>query len=78
LANATRRHILQVVQARGSMTAGEIASRFEHSWPTTSGHLRQLQVAGLLLVERVGRERQYSVDVERLFDVPGRWFAAFS
>lgn len=59
------------------MTAGEIADRFAHSWPTTSGHLRQLEAAGLVHVERAGRERRYSVDVDRLFEITNRWFAAF-
>ena len=40
LAHATRRHILQVLAARGgTMTAGELSARFEHSWPTTTRHL---------------------------------------
>ena len=37
LAHASRRHVLIVLNARGgSMTAGEIASRFSCTWPTTS------------------------------------------
>jgi DNA-binding transcriptional ArsR family regulator len=59
------------------MTAGEIADRFVHSWPTTTGHLRQLEDAGLVRVERIGRERRYSVDRERLLGVTDLWFAAF-
>ena len=30
------------------MTAGEIDERFQHTWPTTSRHLRVLEGAGLL------------------------------
>jgi DNA-binding transcriptional ArsR family regulator len=74
LAHASRRHILLVLHFRGGeMTAGEIASRFGCSWPTTTRHLRVLQDAGLVRVEKRGRERIYRVDRERLDDVAGGW-----
>jgi hypothetical protein len=45
LANRSRRTILSVLHARGGeMTSGAIAARFECSWPTTSQHLRVLQL----------------------------------
>lgn len=59
------------------MTAGEIAARFDCSWPTTSRHLRQLEDAGLVQVESRGRERVYSVNDARLRDVAGVWLARF-
>jgi DNA-binding transcriptional ArsR family regulator len=66
LAHASRRHILLVLHHRGgSMTAGEIADRFACSWPTTTRHLRTLETAGLVRVERKGRERIYRVDRAR-------------
>ncbi len=52
---------------RGTMTAGEIASRFDHAWPTTTRHIGILVDAGLLRQERVGRRRIYQVDSNRLF-----------
>ncbi len=48
------------------MTAGELADRFSHSWSTTTRHLQRLEVAGLVHVEKVGRERRYTLDVEHL------------
>ncbi len=48
------------------MTAGELADRFSHSWSTTTRHLQRLEAAGLIRVEKVGRERRYSLDVDRL------------
>lgn len=39
------------------MTAGEIAERFSCTWPTTSRHLRVLESAGLVRVEKRGRAR---------------------
>jgi DNA-binding transcriptional ArsR family regulator len=79
LAHASRRQILLVLHFHGDeMTAGEIAARFECTWPTTSRHLRQLEDAGLVRVERRGRERVYSLDRARLERVAGRWLGHFS
>lgn len=79
LAHAARRHVLLVVWFRGgSMSAGDIAGRFHHSWPTTSRHLGVLVEAGLLVQERQGRTRSYRVNQDRLDVVRGwlRWFDA--
>lgn len=79
LAHEQRRHILLTLKFRGGqMTAGEIASRFACSWPTTTGHLQALERAGLVTVERRGRERLYRLDAARLLKVTGEWLAWFS
>lgn len=78
LAHAARRHVLLVVWFRGgTMTAGDIAGRFGHTWPTTSRHLRVLEDAGLLTHERQGRTRIYRVNQRKLDAVRAwlRWFA---
>jgi DNA-binding transcriptional ArsR family regulator len=77
LAHASRRHVLVVIHARGRMTAGEIADRFHHAWPTTSRHLKVLERAGLVRAERRGRERVYTVGVRRLTSVVGDWLSWF-
>jgi DNA-binding transcriptional ArsR family regulator len=78
LAHASRRHILLVLHYRGGeMSAGEIANRFECSWPTTTRHLKVLRDAGLVTVERRGRERIYRLDRTRLRDVAGTWLTLF-
>jgi DNA-binding transcriptional ArsR family regulator len=78
LGHASRRQILLVLKFhRGSMTAGEIASRFACSWPTTTRHLKQLERARLVRVEKVGRERIYRLDAERLEAVAGHWIGRF-
>jgi DNA-binding transcriptional ArsR family regulator len=77
LAHAARRQMLLTVHFRGgSMTAGEIAGRFAHAWPTTTRHLRVLEDAGLLSHEKVGRTRVYRVDRARL-DIVREWLAWF-
>lgn len=78
LAHQTRRTILLVLHARGGvMTSGQIASRFDCSWPTTSRHLSVLQDAGLVAVELRGRERVYRLDTDRLRAVAGTWLDRF-
>lgn len=79
LAHESRRHILLVVWFRGgAMTAGEIAARFGCTWPTTSRHLRVLEAAGMLEVERQGRTRSYRVNTRKLQLVQEwlNWFEA--
>ena len=78
LAHVSRRTILSVLQARGGeMTSGEIASRLDCSWPTTTRHLRVLEQAGLVHVSLRGRERVYTLDRDRLRSVAGSWVARF-
>lgn len=66
LAHPARRQILLTIHFRGTATAGEIAGRFAHKWPTTTRHLRVLEEAGLVQQEKRGRMRVYRVDKTRL------------
>jgi predicted DNA-binding protein (MmcQ/YjbR family) len=59
------------------MTAGEIAERFSCRWPTTTRHLRELESAGLVSVEKRGRERVYHLKAGRLRSVAGEWLDWF-
>jgi DNA-binding transcriptional ArsR family regulator len=78
LAHASRRHILIVLNARGgSMTAGEIAGRFSCTWPTTTRHLRILEQAGLVRVDKRGREWIYILETERIRRVVSGWLKWF-
>jgi DNA-binding transcriptional ArsR family regulator len=76
LAHPARRQILLTIHFRGEATAGDIACRFAHKWPTTTRHLRVLEDAGLVRHERRGRTRVYTVDPARLALVSEwlRWF----
>jgi DNA-binding transcriptional ArsR family regulator len=79
LAHQARRTILSALRAHGGqMTSGAIAAWFEHSWPTTSQHLRVLQQAGLVSVELHGREHVYQLRADRLLSVTGNWLGQFS
>jgi DNA-binding transcriptional ArsR family regulator len=67
LAHPARRRILMTLNFEGgSMSAGAIAGVFEHSWATTSRHLRVLEKAKLIRVESEGRNRVYSIEYQRL------------
>jgi DNA-binding transcriptional ArsR family regulator len=78
LAHQSRRTILLVLLARGGeMTSGEIAARFDCSWPTTSRHLGILQDAGLVRAALRGRQRIYRLDSGQLRSVAGAWLARF-
>uniref|UniRef100_UPI0037FDC985 ArsR/SmtB family transcription factor n=1 Tax=Streptomyces acidicola TaxID=2596892 RepID=UPI0037FDC985 len=74
---ARRRVVLTVYFNGGSMTAGEIAAVFAHSWQTTTRHLQVLEAAGLLSSERQGRSRVYRLQRSRL-DLVTQWLAHFS
>ena len=78
LDSGARRQILMVLHFRGDkMTSGEIADRFSCAWPTTSRHLRKLENAGLVEVQRSGREWIYRLNRKRLAVVTQwlDWFA---
>jgi len=78
LAHRTRRQILLVLRFRsGRMTAGEIAERFSCTWPTTTRHLHVLESAGLVRVEKSGRERVYQLESKLLMQVTRNWLRWF-
>jgi DNA-binding transcriptional ArsR family regulator len=78
LAHRSRRTILAALHAHGGeMTSGAIAAWFDHSWPTTSQHLRVLQQAHLLTVELRGREHVYRIETGRLLAVTQGWLGYF-
>ena len=68
LADETRRDILRLLR-RGPRTSGEIADRFDSSWPTISRHLSVLRDAGLVTTERKGQEIHYELNTTVFEDV---------
>ena len=68
LAHPTRREILELLKRR-SMTAGEIAERFDVSKPTLSGHFAKLRDAGLIHADRNGTSITYSLNLSVLEEV---------
>lgn len=79
LAHETRRRVLVVLLGRGGeMTAGQIVERFSCSWPTMTRHMQQLESAGLIRVEKMGRERHYILESKTLTGVVNNWLKWFN
>lgn len=68
LADETRRAILRMLRD-GPLTSGEIADRFDSSWPTVSRHLAVLRDAGLVATERHGQEIRYELNTSVFQDL---------
>ena len=68
LADETRRGILRLLRD-GPLTSGDIAARFDSSWPTISRHLAVLRDAGLVVAERRGQEIRYELNTSVFQDV---------
>ncbi|MGZ3705778.1 MAG: ArsR/SmtB family transcription factor, partial [Bdellovibrionota bacterium] len=77
LAHRARRQILMALRFRdGAMSAGDIAKRFAHAWPTTTRHLRVLEVANLVTHEQQGTSRIYRINTRKL-GVLEEWLSWF-
>jgi DNA-binding transcriptional ArsR family regulator len=65
ISNPRRREILRLVWDR-ELSAGQIAARFDVSWPAVSQNLNVLRRAGLISERRDGARRLYRADREAL------------
>lgn len=65
VAEPRRREILRLVWDR-ELAAGDIAARFDVSFPAVSQHLGVLRAAGFVSVRRDGRVRLYRADRKAL------------
>ena len=75
LNDATRREILQLLQ-ENDMTAGEIAEKFNISWPSISHHLDLLKQANLVTSEKDGQYVYYSLNTTVVDEIL-KWFMQF-
>lgn len=66
LSSTVRRRILAYL-SKTSLTAGEIADRFEMSKPAVSKHLSVLENAGLVESEKKGLHVHYQLNKDNLF-----------
>jgi DNA-binding transcriptional ArsR family regulator len=74
LSHEARRHVVTMLShLGGELPSGYLASRFKHSWPTTTRHLKILEDAGILEVRREGRSAMYRLRRERIERVVGGW-----
>ena len=68
LSDPVRREILNMLKG-GSMTAGDIAGRFDMTGATVSYHLSQLKKAGLIFESREKNYIYYSLNASVLEEV---------
>lgn len=68
LADPTRREILQLLRT-GALNSGEIADRFDATWPTISRHLAVLHAAGLVRSVRHRQEVRYELNTSVVQDL---------
>jgi len=71
LGDPTRRKILEMLAARGELSAGEIYAKFPISHPAISQHLKVLRQAGLVEVEKRAQQRLYRINPEALAEMEG-------
>jgi ArsR family transcriptional regulator, arsenate/arsenite/antimonite-responsive transcriptional repressor len=76
LASTPRRRILAYL-SEASLTAGEIAERFDMTKPSLSKHLRVLEQAGLIKGEKRGPYVHYSVADDNLLATLHNFLAGF-
>ena len=62
LSHPVRRRIIEMLRT-GPRASGAIASAFDMSWPTITGHLNALKEAGLVSPERSGQTIRYRLDI---------------
>lgn len=75
LSHPVRRRLLELL-SEGSVTAGDLAARFDLSRPAVTEHLQVLRRAGLVRDETAGRHRHYHLVAEPLADVE-QWLHPF-
>jgi DNA-binding transcriptional ArsR family regulator len=68
VADPTRRAVLELLR-EAELSATELAEPFRISQPAISQHLRVLRDAGLVRVEKVGRQRRYALNPEPLREI---------
>ena len=62
LSHPTRRRIVEMLR-KGPMASGDIAAAFDMSWPTVTGHLTALMVAGVDAPEGAGASIRYRLEI---------------
>ena len=75
LSDDTRRHILMLLKD-GSLSAGEIAERFETTPATISHHLAILKEAGLVRSRREGKNIHYELNLSVMEELM-MWISSF-
>jgi len=72
LGDVNRLRIVQILATEGEQPVSELARRLRISQPLMSWHLRRLRRAGIIRMERLGREVRCSFDREKFAELNTR------
>ena len=75
IADPTRRAIL-VLLASQTMTAGDIAAKFDAARPTISKHIQILNECELVEANQQGREIYYQIKIDKMKEID-KWLEQF-
>ena len=78
LAHETRRQILDFVMQHAGALSGEIADQFGISRIAVSKHIKILEQANLLIIEKSGRERLHYFNPMPIQTIYDRWTNEYS
>ena len=79
LSHEARRHVILLLsQLGGELPSGYLAARFQHSWPTTTRHLKVLEEAGLVLTQKSGREKLHFLNPVPIRLIHDRWIDKYT
>jgi DNA-binding transcriptional ArsR family regulator len=77
LAEPSRRKIMEMLAASGSLSATDIYKKFKSTPPAVSQHLKVLREANLVRVEKHAQKRIYYVNPEPMQELE-RWIRQFA
>lgn len=78
MSDPTRRKMLDLLAQRGSLTVGQLASEFPNLVPSgISKHLMVLRQTGLVIADRIGREKHYRIDANAFSAALTPWLAKY-
>lgn len=77
LASQPRRHILDIIAAAPGCTVNQVAEHFEMSRIGVLKHINVLEDAGLVISEKVGRERPLHFNPVPLQLIHERWASEY-
>jgi ArsR family transcriptional regulator len=72
LGDVNRLRIVQILVTEGDQPVSELARRIRISQPLMSWHLRRLRRAGIIRMERLGREVRCSFDRDKFAELNTR------
>jgi DNA-binding transcriptional ArsR family regulator len=78
LSDSTRRRILDRLFDTDSLSLGELCGGLEMSRQAVSKHLGILEVAGLVIAVRRGREKRHFLNPVPIQEIGDRWIAKYA